>query len=589
MPFLLVPKRFTVQPRYAAPLDKAHQRGGVFVGSVPVELVGKKSRSESDLTDGYRPCGKVRVAGDNTTSDTYPVNVSALTDFTLYLYTSFTDAATPFQYLLGFSSGSGDLLGIPAVHSSIGLRWGLLIGAGGTNTFLDSNEVFPRDQLTAVVITRNGSTIKFFRDGVLKNTVTNSTTVPAMSGMTLNSYTQNGDAGAHLGTYFALAGVDPVAWSDGEVRKFSANPWSTFQAPPRRLWVIPSSSVSGTVSYTNANDTLAASGTTTVKGALAKTNANDTSAASGTTTVTGTLARTNANDSISASGSVGAAVSGTLAYTNANDTSSASGTTTVTGSLDRTNANDSVSASGSIGSAVSGTLAYTNANDTLAAAATTTVTGSLSRTNANDTSAASGTTTIKGSLARTNANDTLAASGTTKVISSLAKTNANDTSAASGTTTIVGALAKTNANDTVAASGTVTTGSSGTVAYTNNNDTLSASGTTKILGTLARTNANDGLAASGTVNNGIIVESALTDGITATVRIKKPGIPAGTPDWLKTTLEIVLGRRGNRVTPPPAQTLTFSSTPTKAECEALYAHVNNVHSALTDLINRFDT
>jgi hypothetical protein len=127
--------------------------------------------------------------------------------------------------------------------------------------------------------------------------------------------------------------------------------------------------VTGTLAVTNANDTSAASGTTTVVGTLARTNANDAVSASGTTTVVGTLARTNANDSVAASGSVGGAVSGTVAYTNANDTSAASGTTTVTGTVARTNANDSVAASGAAG-AVTGTVAATNANDSVSASGT---------------------------------------------------------------------------------------------------------------------------------------------------------------------------------------------------------------------------
>jgi hypothetical protein len=82
--------------------------------------------------------------------------------------------------------------------------------------------------------------------------------------------------------------------------------------------------VTGTVAYTNANDTSAATGTTTIVGTLARTNANDTSAASGTTTITGTLATTNANDSVVASGSAGA-ITGTVAYTNNDDTAAAVG------------------------------------------------------------------------------------------------------------------------------------------------------------------------------------------------------------------------------------------------------------------------
>ncbi len=104
-----------------------------------------------------------------------------------------------------------------------------------------------------------------------------------------------------------------------------------------------------------------------ITGTLARTNANDTSAASGTTTIVGTLARTNANDTSAASGEVGSGSTGTVAYTNANDTSAASGTTTIVGTLATTNANDSVSASGWAGT-ITGTLATTNANDGVSAA-----------------------------------------------------------------------------------------------------------------------------------------------------------------------------------------------------------------------------
>jgi hypothetical protein len=155
--------------------------------------------------------------------------------------------------------------------------------------------------------------------------------------------------------------------------------------------VAAAAGVTGTVAYTNANDTSSASGTTTVTGALARTNADDTSSASGTTTVTGTSSTTNAADTSAASGTVGggSGVTGALATTNADDTSSAAGTTTVTGSLAATNANDTASAAGTI--TVTGTVAYSNADDSVSASgAAGTVSGTVAYTNANDTVSASG-------------------------------------------------------------------------------------------------------------------------------------------------------------------------------------------------------
>ena len=96
------------------------------------------------------------------------------------------------------------------------------------------------------------------------------------------------------------------------------------------------------------------------------------------------------------------------------------------------------------------------------------------------------------------------------------------------------------------------------------------------------------LSKTGTISDGIVVESSLTSGIARTIRVKKPGIPAGTPEWLKTMIEILTGRRGNRIEAPKFQTLTFSATPTSAECEALYSYVNNVRVVVEQLISRMD-
>lgn len=197
--------------------------------------------------------------------------------------------------------------------------------------------------------------------------------------------TQTSAVGPLTGTsedFEATRGANGVAhaWNDS---------FSPFVAAGVTVKQVSASGSSGTLAKTNANDTLAGSGTTTVLGSLAKTNANDTSAVSGTTTILGTLARTSANDSVVASG-----------------------TTTVTGTLAKTNANDTSVASGAVGSAISGTLAYTNANDTLASSGTTTVTGLLARTNANDTATASGVAgSVSGTVSVTNANDSLSAFG----------------------------------------------------------------------------------------------------------------------------------------------------------------------------------
>lgn len=263
-----------------------------------------------------------------------------------------------------------------------------------------------------------------------------------------------------------------------------------------------SSGATGTVNYTNANDTSSATGTSTVTGTLARTNPNDTSVASGSPTITGSLARTNNNDTSVASGSP--RVSGSLNTTNNNDSISAQGSPVVSGTLARTNANDTVVASGS--PIVSGSLNRTNANDTVVATGTSVVTGTSTTTNSNDTSSTTGTPIITGASNYTNNDDSCAASGTVgggggttgtvnytnlndglsgngaPVVSSTSNTtNANDSSTASGGSTVSGSSTTTNNNDISIASG-IAGAITGTVSYTNNNDLITASGLVVSLG-----------------------------------------------------------------------------------------------------------
>lgn len=75
----------------------------------------------------------------------------------------------------------------------------------------------------------------------------------------------------------------------------------------------------------------------------------------------------------------------------------------------------------------------------------------------------------------------------------------------------------------------------------------------------------------------------------------KPSIPDRYPPdrtWFKAVqdnLEILAGRRSNRITIPTLSTLTFSSPPTQAECNALEAKLNAVFQLLTQVINRLDS
>lgn len=69
--------------------------------------------------------------------------------------------------------------------------------------------------------------------------------------------------------------------------------------------------------------------------------------------------------------------------------------------------------------------------------------------------------------------------------------------------------------------------------------------------------------------------------------MKKPAIPEGTPQWLRTMLEILVGRRKNQIPVPALEALSFT-TPTADEVEALYAYVNSVRNATVLIIDRLD-
>lgn len=152
---------------------------------------------------------------------------------------------------------------------------------------------------------------------------------------------------------------------------------------------------------------------------------------------------------------------------------------------------------------------------------------------------------------------------------------------------VIVAAASTQGN--LGDSGAITLGSEDLAGVPSTQGNISASASITLTRTLIAVASTQGnLSGTGAISDGIVVEAALTTGIAETTPVKKPGIPAGTPEWLKTMLEILTGRRGNRVEAPRFQTLTFSATPTKTECEALYGYTNTVRDSLEQLINRMD-
>lgn len=90
------------------------------------------------------------------------------------------------------------------------------------------------------------------------------------------------------------------------------------------------------------------------------------------------------------------------------------------------------------------------------------------------------------------------------------------------------------------------------------------------------------------VDLGVIVDQWYGTGTTRN-GIKKAGIPSTAPEWLRTNWEIILGRRGNAIDVPEIPELTFSATPTQAECQALFDHLKATNVALRQFKDRFDS
>ena len=74
--------------------------------------------------------------------------------------------------------------------------------------------------------------------------------------------------------------------------------------------------------------------------------------------------------------------------------------------------------------------------------------------------------------------------------------------------------------------------------------------------------------------------------------MKKPALPdpanQGFPEAIRTWLQIITGRRENRIPLPAYTALTISNPPTQAECRALLAYSNKINDALRALIGRLD-
>ncbi len=238
-------------------------------------------------------------------------------------------------------------------------------------------------------------------------------------------------------------------------------------------------SVTGTVTRTLQNATVAASSSGGVAGSVARTLQPVTISAAGGLGVTGTLAKTLAGATVVAAGAA-ADIAGTVAVT-LDSIEVNSPLTDDTGAVITDDAGNPILVRGAEGQhGLGATVARTLANVTSAASGVTGGgTGTLARTLANTTSTTAGGFGPAGTLAKTLAAVVTTTVGTVGVTGTAAVTLANATSAASGTSTpplsgVAGSVGLTLANVTLAASGNSV---GGVLADTLADTTSAASGT----------------------------------------------------------------------------------------------------------------
>jgi hypothetical protein len=370
----------------------------------------------------------------------------------------------------------------------------------------------------------DGTSAKLYINGVQVGSV--ATTVPSTSNYMTSGYSNAGGVFAWNGDIDTV-GVFNRAFPASEIWSLYQDPWRLLKAPPRRLWPAGSNLTGATSIQTNAGSTAAIAQVCALTGA-----------ASFQVNISGSVAVTiDANIHVVGAASTQANISSTAAIAQV---------CVLTGA-----ASFQVNTSGSIAVTIDANIHVVGAASTQA--------------NISSTAAINQAHILLVSTSAQFNSSTAITIAQSHVLAGAASTQGN----------LGGSGAISLANEFVSAPSTQAN--------------FSGTGQISRAQTLAGANSTQAnLSGTGTISDGIVVEPSLTSGIAETIRIKKPGIPAGTPEWLKTMIETLTGRRGNRIEAPKFQTLTFSATPTRTECEALYSYLNTVRDALEQLISRMD-
>lgn len=244
-------KRWVRQPQFASVVDWSNPLTAGLVSLINpatgLELVSRSRVTENDsIVKSASKLGRTVAASANggaaaIAGNATGVTTGPLTDF-VFVDSAVIVGGSSFLYACGTYDGGSNGCGITIEHGTISNRWGAVdIGSNLTNSLASSGEQCPLDG-GFLVHTRDGTTHRLYRNGVLKASV---------AGTSGNASSSAKFVACNLvatgGTFstiapIALAGRFNRKLSDSEVSQLSANPWQLFA--PRRIWV-PVSAASG--------------------------------------------------------------------------------------------------------------------------------------------------------------------------------------------------------------------------------------------------------------------------------------------------------------------------------------------------------
>lgn len=433
-------------------------------GGDTLRQVGKRSGGDGTLTSGPtwtagpNGFGAVSFDGSNDYVTCPSVPAIGTNDFTLSVAFRPNSASGP-QMVIGRDDGS-----TPQFRLWVGVDTGFNVasgaidfhsraaGGGAVGTAPAGAAVITAGAWTHVAVTRVGSVLTMYLNGVSYSTATDTANYSGAIPLTFGRQDEPGFPYYFAGTigYVSLSvgsGANGGGWDDQfrrglpDLRRAMKRSWS--------VGVSAASGVTGTASVTEGADTLSGAGAVALAGAASPTESADTLSAASALAIAGAATPTEGADTLSAASVL--AISGAASPTEGADTLSAASALALSGTASPTEGADTLSAAGAV--SLTGAAGVTEGADTLSGASALALTGTAAPTESPDTLAATGSAPGTGTATITEAADTLISAAVLALAASLSKTEGPDTLAGVAALALAGTLAKAEAPDTLSAAG----------------------------------------------------------------------------------------------------------------------------------------